>query len=110
MIKLNPQSPFSRANNHFNTQISSTINCSTVSVGPLPTPKYRNDSKAKTTFNTNNMSINFSTISPSEPFVPNQSLTRFQKENITYNNPGSLNGSVNHYYEMPKIYVHSPKA
>lgn len=64
-MRLNPQSPFSRANNHFNTQLSSTINCSTVSIGPLPTPKYRNDSKSKTTFNTNNLSINFSQMSPS---------------------------------------------
>lgn len=65
MLKLNPQSPFSRATNNYNTQLSGTINCSTVSVGPLPTPKYRNESKAKTTFNPNNISINFSTNSPS---------------------------------------------
>ena len=110
MLKLNPQSPFSKATNHYNTQLSGTINCSTVSVGTLPTPKYRNDSKAKTTFNPNNMSISFSTHKPSEIFVPNQSLTRFQKENITYNNSASLNASVNQNYEMPKIYVHSPKA
>ena len=62
---LNSQSLLERANNHLNTQFSSTINCSTVSVKPLPTPKYQNDSQARTAFNSTNMSVNFTGISPS---------------------------------------------
>lgn len=105
-MRLNPQSPFSRSNNHLNTQQSNTINYSTVSVGPLPIPQYRNDSKSRTAVMPNSVPINFTT-SNYEKFVPNQSLTIFQNEMVPQNN---VILPVKQIYEVPKICVHSPKA
>ncbi len=72
-------------------------------------PQYRNDSKARTAITPANFTTNFSTISTGESFLPNQSLTRFQKELINSNN-NSLNSSAAQFYECPRILVHSPKA